>query len=218
MSADERIERAKLLYERAVFGGDAGGLATAERELSGVEADLALARGRVIHARFLEERNEDPDELDLFLRAAQIYQLLGDVRGEGESLFWVGTFHQVVRGDNDSAVPVLERAQELAVQAGDELTMSYALRHLGIADQLAGRTASARVRLEESVRLRRKIGFMPGVAANLIGLAYLAAGEGGRDKALALLDEASAIAEASGAHGTLRSVEQARTELSTAFD
>ena len=44
MSAEDRIERARLLYERAVFGGDADALATADRELDAVEADLALAR------------------------------------------------------------------------------------------------------------------------------------------------------------------------------
>ena len=43
VGSDDRIERAGLLYERAVFGGDAGALATAKRELDGVEADLALA-------------------------------------------------------------------------------------------------------------------------------------------------------------------------------
>ncbi len=213
MSADERIERARLLYERAVFGGDAGALATAERELDAVEADLALARGRVIHARFLQERNEDPHELRLFQRAAQLYQKLGDMRGEGEALFWVGTFHQVVRHDNDAAVPALERFCELASQVGDKLTMSYALRHLGIAEHTAGRLDAARERLEESVRLRREIGFLPGVAANLVGLAHIAAEQCHRDEALALVEEAGAIAVASGAQGILRSVEQARAQL-----
>ena len=47
MSAEDRIERARLLYERAVYGGDASALETADRELDAVEADLALARGRV---------------------------------------------------------------------------------------------------------------------------------------------------------------------------
>jgi tetratricopeptide (TPR) repeat protein len=213
MSREDRIERAVLAYERAVFGGDASALAAAERELDAVEADLALARGRVIHARFLVERSEDPQELALFERAAQLYQVLGDVRGEGESLFWVGTFHQVVRQDNDAAVPVLERSYELAAQVGDKLTLSYALRHLGMAEHFAGRLDTARQRLEESVRLRREIGFMPGVAANLVGLAYIAAGEGRRDEALALIEEAGAIAEASGANGILRQVEEARASL-----
>ena len=52
MSVDERIERSRLLYERALFEGDGGGLAEAERELEGVAADLALAQGRIIHGRF----------------------------------------------------------------------------------------------------------------------------------------------------------------------
>lgn len=220
MDSDERIERTRRLYERAVFGGDAGALAIAERALDAVEADLALARGRVIHGRFLEQQNQDPeyrngdaDELAFFERAAHLYQALGDVRGQAESLFWIGTFHQVVRGDNDSAVPALDRSYELAAEVGDELTMSYALRHLGIAAHVAGDTHSARARLEESVRLRRRIGFLPGVAANLVGLAYIAAQEGRLDDARSLVEEAGQIAEATDAQGVLRSVDEARKHL-----
>lgn len=220
MSAEDRIERARLLYERSIFDGDASALAAADRELDMVEADLALARGRVIHGRFLEQRNadpgqsrEDPRELALFERAAQLYRMLGDVGGEAESLFWIGCFHQVVRRDNGTAVPALERSCELAELAGDKKTMSEALRHQGIAEHAAGRLDTARERLEESVRLRREIGLMPGVAANLVGLAYIAAGQGRRADALALIDEAGAIAAASGAHGIMRHVEEARAQL-----
>jgi hypothetical protein len=91
--------------------------------------------------------------------------------------------------------------------------MSYALRHLGIAEHAAGRLDAARERLEESARLRREIGFMPGVAANLVGLAYIAAGQGRRDDALALAEEADAIAAASGARAISRQVEEARAQL-----
>lgn len=213
MSADERINRAKLLYERAFFGGDASGLAIAERELDGVEADLALARGRIIHARFFEEQTSDPQELVLFERAAQLYRMLGDVRGEAESLFWVGCFHQVVQQDNDAAAPAFERSYELAVQIGDKLTLSYVLRHLGIAEHAAGRFDAARERLEESTRLRREIGFLPGVAANLVGLAYVTAAQGRSDEATTLLDEAASIAQDSDAEGIMRHVEEARTTL-----
>jgi len=178
-----------------------------------VEADLAVARGRVIQARSHEQRTENPDELALFQRAVELYRLLGDVRGEGESLFWVGTYHQMSRRDNDTAVPVFERSYELAALVGDKRTMSEALRHLGIAEHAAGRLDAAWERLEESVRLRREIGFMPGVAANLVGLAYVAAGQGRRDDALALIDEASSIADASGAQAIVRQVAQARTQL-----
>jgi tetratricopeptide (TPR) repeat protein len=209
MGDESRLERARVLYERAVFGGDEGALAIAGRELDGVEADLALARGRLLHARFLEERREDAQELALFERAAELYASLGDARAEGEALFWVGTFHQVVRDDNAAALPVLERAHELAAAAGDKLTLSYIVRHLGFVDVDAGRIEAAREWLEESVRLRREIGFMPGVAAGVLALAELAAREDRREEALALLDEASSIAEESDAQGIIRWIEQA---------
>jgi hypothetical protein len=41
---DERVRQAGLLYERAVFTGDAAPLAQDARELDGAEADLAVAR------------------------------------------------------------------------------------------------------------------------------------------------------------------------------
>ncbi|WP_354645369.1 tetratricopeptide repeat protein [Kitasatospora camelliae] len=213
MTTDERIEQAELLYERAVFGGDAGALATADLLLDAAEADLALARGRVIHARFLEERVEDAAELELFERAAKLYGRLGDVRGEGEALFWVAAFHQVVRDDTPTALPAFERARDLATEAGDRLTLSYALRHLGIAAHTAGRLDEAREHLEESTRLRRELGFLPGVAANLIGLAYLAAQQERRDDAMTHLGEATELAEATAAHGALRWVTEARKDL-----
>ncbi len=36
MSADERVERARLLYERFIFSGEASVLAVADRELDAV--------------------------------------------------------------------------------------------------------------------------------------------------------------------------------------
>ena len=203
-----------------MFGGDPVRLTEADRELDGVEADLALARGRIVHARFLQERDqdagaaaEDPVELPLFERAAGLYKVLGDVRGEGESLFWIGCFHQVVRRDNPAAVPYLNRSYELAAQADDKLTMSEALRHLGIEAHATGQFALARERLEQSTQLRREINLVPGVAANLVGLAYIAAAQERRDDALAILDEAARLAKASNAGRILRTVEQARAEL-----
>jgi tetratricopeptide (TPR) repeat protein len=220
MSVDERIERSKLLYERALFEGDGGALAEAERELEEVEADLALAQGRIIHGRFLQQRAEDPEqaredprELALFERAAELYRAHDDLRGEAESLFWVGCCHQVIRRDNEAAVPVLWRSLELATEAEDTATMSEALRHLGIAEHAAGRLEAARLHLEESTRLRREAGAWPGVASNLVGLIYIAAGQDRRDDALKLAAEARAIAEASGATGLLRQIEEASAQL-----
>ena len=220
MSVDERIERSRLLYERALFEGDSGALEAADTELDGVEADLAVGRGRVIHGRFLQQRSEDPEqvqedprELALFERAAELYRARGDVRGEAESLFWVGCCHQVVRRDNEAAVPVLWRALELATETDDAMTMSEALRHLGIAEHAAGRLEAARLHLEESTRLRREMGAGLGVASNLVGLTYIAVGQDRRDDALKLIEEAYAIAEANGAQGLIRQIEEARAQL-----
>ncbi|GAA1637862.1 hypothetical protein GCM10009733_038720 [Nonomuraea maheshkhaliensis] len=207
------IERAKLSYERAVFAGEVGELAAAERDLDKVEADLAVARGRILHARFFDDRREDPRELELFERATRLYRTLGDAAGEAESVFWEGCFHQVVRSDLDRAVPLLEQAYELATAAGDPYTQSEALRHLGIADHTAGRLDSARERLEAAARLRRKIGLLAGVAADQVGLIYIAASQGRRDDAVALAQEAYATAETCGAHRIMRQVEEARNQL-----
>jgi hypothetical protein len=90
------------------------------------------------------------------------------------------------------------------------------LRHLGIAEHSAGRMDAAREYLEESVRLRREIGLLPGVAGNLVGLIYIAAAQGRRDDALALADEATAICQESGSLGILRQVEEARAAAAAA--
>ena len=100
---DDPLARADLLNEQALFAGDADARAAAGRELDRAEARLALERGRVLHARFLAEREEDPRELELFERALELLRVADDRAGEGEALFWVGLVHQVVRGD--SAAP-----------------------------------------------------------------------------------------------------------------
>jgi tetratricopeptide (TPR) repeat protein len=216
---DERVKNAALLYEQAVYTGDTSSLVEADRELDGAEADLAVARGRLVHTRFLLRRErdsaarEDPGELPLFERAAQLYRALGDIGGEAEALFWIGCFHQVVRSDNATAVPVLEQSLKLSSRSGDKATMALALRHLGIAAHGTGHPEVARKRLEESTRLRRELGLLPGAAANMVGLAYIAAAQERRDDALALLDQAGAIAATSPAHRILQQVDDARAEL-----
>jgi hypothetical protein len=61
-------------------------LAAADQVLDDAEAALSLARGRIAHARFLAQRQDDPAELALLERAAALYHQLGDVRGEGEAV------------------------------------------------------------------------------------------------------------------------------------
>ncbi|MEV0565045.1 tetratricopeptide repeat protein [Dactylosporangium sp. NPDC050588] len=213
MSAEHRLARAWELYERSVLGDDHDALPTADRELDAVEADLALARGRVVHARFLRDRVEDPAELPLFSRAAQLYQQLGDARGEGEALFWIGCFHQVVRQDDDAAVPALQRARVLAKAEDDTLTLSSVLHHLGIAAHLAGRLDEAREHLLDAARLRERAGHHAGVAASLLTLAQLEAAARRHDEVLSLLERAERLAAEHGAAAVARQVGEARRTL-----
>ena len=210
---DEKLAGAKELYERAIFNGEYDVLPQADRELDAVEAALLIGRGRVMHGRYLETRIEVPEELPAFERAADLYRALGDERGEAEALFWIGCFHQVVRDDNMSAVPRLTAASELARKTGDQLTLSYALRHLGIAAHTAGDLDRARALLEESTALRRALGFTAGVAANLVGLIYLAAAQARSDDARALADEAAELAASVGAVSVSEQVEAARSRI-----
>ncbi|GAA3288971.1 tetratricopeptide repeat protein [Dactylosporangium vinaceum] len=214
MAIDGRIERARAVYRAAVYGGDVGELDDAARGLDAVEADVALARGLLLHARFQHGGvDADPAELQLFERALELYEGLHDERGQAEALFWIGCVHQFIRRDDPAAVPFLERAERLAAQVGDRAVRSEALRHLGISAHLAGRLDEARDRLEESSRLRREDGNLAGVASNMVGLAYIAAAQDRHAAAVAILDEAGAIVREHGAHAIERHVEEARTQI-----
>ena len=210
---DDPLARADLLNERALFAGDAEARAEAARELDRAEARLALERGRIVHARFLAERGEeDPRELELFERALALFRLTGDRAGEGEALFWIGLVHQVVRGGSAAAEAFFGDSYELAREHGDAKLMSYAARHLGFVDYDAGRLDEAESRLRESVELREREGFWPGVAAGLVSLAEVAAERGRRAEAKEHLARARELAERTGAHAFLRRVEAAGAE------
>ncbi|MEV6551312.1 tetratricopeptide repeat protein [Streptomyces sp. NPDC051597] len=211
MHGQDWIERAGELFEAAMFRGEASALDRSDDALDAVEAPLSLARGKVLHVRFLNDRQVDSRELALFERAAELYRRLGDASGEADALFWVGCWHQVVKGDGATGRPYFERSYELAKSVDDRMTMSYAIRHLGFADKDAGHFDRARERLTESVTLRREIGFRPGEAAGLVALAYLAGETGDPSAAYHHLDEAQSVAESCGAKTVSGWIEQART-------
>ncbi|OIJ66082.1 hypothetical protein [Streptomyces mangrovisoli] len=211
MQGQDWVERTGELFEAAMFGGDTSALERSDDVLDAVEAPLSMARGKVLHVRFLNDREENSQELVLFERAAALYGRLGDASGEADALFWVGCWHQVVKGDGAAGVPYFERSYQLAKSVDDRMTMSYAIRHLGFADKDASHFDRARERLTESVTLRREIGFRAGEAAGLVALAYLAAETGDSAAAFGHLDEAQSVAESCGAKAVSGWIEQART-------
>lgn len=196
---DDPFERADLLNEKALFTGSAGAREAAGRELLRAEARMLQERGRILHAAFLAERKEDPRELELFCRSLELAREAGDERLESWAEFWIGIVHQVVRDDQDRSLPHFQAAYDWAKAQSDTLLQSYAIRHLGFAWYEQGSRDEGRRALEESVELRRKDGFLPGVAAGLLTLGEIAGEEGRADDARRLLDEAKQAAYASGA-------------------
>ena len=209
------LDTARAACDRATFDGDGSGLDDAARDMDAVAAAVSLARGRLLHARHLLDSaaSVDPTELDLFEEAVQLFARVGDSHGEAEALFWVGCFHQVVRGDHAAAERALLKSASLAREHGDHLTLSYALRHQGIAAHMSGDLERADRLLRESTALRRADGFAAGVAANLVGLAYISSAQGHADRAKDLLGEAAEIADGAAAHAIRAQVDQARKDM-----
>ncbi|HEU6445421.1 MAG TPA: tetratricopeptide repeat protein [Gaiellaceae bacterium] len=210
---DDPFERADLLNEQALFTGSADAREEAERELLRAEARLLQERGRIVHATFLAEREEDPRELQLFCRSLELAREAGDERLERWAEFWIGVVHQVVRDDHDASLPHFERAYEAAKADDDRLLRSYAVRHLGFAWYEQGRRDDGIRALEESLELRREDGFVPGVAAGLLTLGEIAAEEGRTDDARRLLTEAKEAADGSGASAFGRRIDAALEQL-----
>ena len=93
---DDPFERADLLNEQALFTGSAEAREEAGRELLRAEARLLQERGRILHATFLAEREEDPEELALFCRSLELARQAGDERLESWAEFWIGIAKDLV--------------------------------------------------------------------------------------------------------------------------
>jgi hypothetical protein len=213
---DSRLADLRSLYDSATFGGDESAIARSEGVLSSLEADLSMARGRLAHARFLagsERAEADRGELAQFERAAELYGSVADEPGLAEALLWIGIAHQVVSGNLEAASEPLHHSYELARSADDLLTLSYAARHLGFMYAARGERRRAGESLYESLAIRRRLDFQPGIAAALLAVAELAAEDGDRQSATSLLDEAEHVARGCEAAGVLRWISVARAAL-----
>jgi tetratricopeptide (TPR) repeat protein len=203
------LERAEYSYQAAIFAGDTDGAAEALRGLGGTGPEYDLARGKLRHCANIAERQQDTEELACFEHAESGFAERGDLRGTGEALFWQGCYRQVLADDDEAARPLFERALELSTQAGDSLTSSYALRHIAISRHMARDLEAAERLLQQSTSLRRAIGFEAGVAANLVGLAFIALDRGDREHAQTIAQEAEQAARECGAHAVATWARQA---------
>jgi len=176
--------------------------AAAERGDRGLEAFALSRRGLALRGQFLRDRSagEPEGELTFFEQALAVRRELADEHGIAESLFHIGLVHQVVRGDDETARPLFDESYR---RATDDLTASYALRHVAFCKDAAGDPEGAERDHEEALALRRRAGWQAGIAAQLAAVAELRARRGDREGAAKLAREARAILLGLGAERAL---------------
>ncbi len=79
-SITSQVRAVGSLYEIEAYNIDPQGWDADDRLLDAVEADIALARGRLLYARFLWQGGDPASALPLFTRAADMYRRLADAR------------------------------------------------------------------------------------------------------------------------------------------
>jgi len=140
-------------YDDAVFGGRPEAVGTGLVAARHAQAVVDLARGKLLHARYLaaDKRSGDvPEELGAFESAAEGFAAVGDERGRGEAVLWLGLYHQVVRSDSEAALPFLESARDVAHAERDD-----GRRRVPLQLELARRGADSKARQhrDRAVRL-----------------------------------------------------------------
>ncbi|MCP4543539.1 MAG: hypothetical protein GY832_41025 [Chloroflexi bacterium] len=200
------LQMGRVLTDEGMFGGKD----TLQKRKEAFEQALALAEsskntnligdvydaiGFSIHAAYINsDKSQEPEnELEFFERGLELRKKEGTAEQVAESLFHIGLVFDVIRKDYDQALPYHEQAYELACEAGDRITASYAIRHIGFARLAAEELAAAKKALVESLDLREAVGFAPGIAFALAALAHVDALEGDKAQALSRLERSRTI-------------------------
>lgn len=129
--------------------------------------------------QWIEPSARDPRVVGEFAdRAARLRSASPDTSRGGYVTFYAGLIEQNLRGDHAAAAPLYAEALRLARAAGDELTESYALRHLGYLASKAGDRRAAREQWDRSTELRMRAGCVPMVLAQQAAQASALRAEG----------------------------------------
>ncbi|MCI0569814.1 MAG: tetratricopeptide repeat protein [Myxococcaceae bacterium] len=133
-------------------------------------ADVLLHTGRVHYWRKLIGNEGDWERpLTLFREAHAQYASHRNVRGEGESLFYVALVHQF-REQWAEARTLFERSLALSRQARDLVGQGYTLRHLGYLEDREGRLDQALALHRQALEAREAAGWRVGAAFQAIAV------------------------------------------------
>ncbi|WP_371403068.1 hypothetical protein OHA10_34890 [Kribbella sp. NBC_00662] len=129
------------------------------------------------------------DDGDLRGRAQRLIADAPDDARRGAVAFYAGVMADNVYEQPEEAFAHYTTAYQLGEKAGDDLLMSYALRHLGDHAHTAGDLVLARQHWERSTELRQKVGHLLGALAQQTLLAVLLRDEGDAAGSRALATE-----------------------------
>jgi hypothetical protein len=119
----------------------------------------------------------------LAARAVALRDRAPDRARQARAAFYAGLIADNLRGDAVAGREFFEQARLAGEEAGDDLIVSYALRHLAFGLAQSGDVAQAKLMNERSMELRQQVGCVPHVLAQQLALAELAqtlpASEGG---------------------------------------
>ena len=174
----------------------------------GVDFDLELLRLRHDYAAELFGPDDAPrfgpegrDAIvidDLASRAARLVATAPDRGRAAAAMFYGGLIEDNLRADAGKARSAFAAALAAAEEAGEELTVSEALRHLGYHASEAGDADRARQMWERSAQQRQRAGAVPYVLSQQLLLAGLARDVGDLDAARCVAREVRRWAHALG--------------------
>jgi hypothetical protein len=193
------LAAAEVAVDQDFWTGTDGGASALSAVSPGYDADALQLRRDYFSVLFTSAESgtdgipvfgpegRDPAVLELLARRAdQLLAEAPDAASAASGMFFIGLIADNLRGDEEAGRAAFAKALDMARAAGDELTESEALRHLGYHTSVAGDTELARRQWERSLLLRQRAGCVPYVLAQQLLLAGLAKDTGDARTALVL--------------------------------
>lgn len=213
------VGQAEVAVDRDFWGRTSLGSAAVDRARAAVEGAAGGDRDMEFDVAFLRLKHDYAEELfgpgggtprfgprdrdpqvieDLAKRAGRLRATAPDRGREAAATFYVGLVEDNLRGDEVAGRSAFTAALALAEEAGEELIISEALRHLGYHVGQAGDADQARRMWERSAEQRQRAGAVPYVLSQQLLLAELTREGGDLDAARAVAREAGRWAHALG--------------------
>lgn len=154
-----RTERGAPALERATGSFESSGF---DLELVRLKHDYGAELARPGGAPRRGPQGRDPAVLDdLTRRASALRDTAPDPGRRAWAAFYAGLIADMFRGDGEAGRSLYDQALRDGEQAGDELIVSYALRHLGFLALADGDRDLVRQHWQRSKELRQRAGCVP---------------------------------------------------------